>query len=157
MAVVSSVKTVVRSTTPMADHRRLDAGTDTRQNTAVRETTRISNGDALSLWHRVTLDSVLGDAPDLTARQFALLTTVYLEGGPHTVRSLAARLNVTKAVITRALDTLAGYGFVERGPDVRDKRSVIIMRTARGSHFLTGFAETIRAEMKLGQIKSVAA
>ena len=118
---------------------------------------RLSNGDALALWHRVTLDTVLGDSPDLTSRQFALLTTVYLEGGPHTVRSLAARLGVTKAVITRAVDTLASYHFIERGPDHRDKRSVIIMRTARGSTFLTGFAETIRSEMKLGQINSVAA
>lgn len=118
---------------------------------------RMNNGDALSLWHRVTLESVLGDSPDLTSRQFVLLTTVYLEAGPHTVRSLAANLDVTKAVITRALDTLAGYHFIERGPDYRDKRSVIVKRTARGSTFLTRFAETIRAEMKLGQINSVAA
>ncbi|WP_371398454.1 MarR family transcriptional regulator [Fretibacter rubidus] len=118
---------------------------------------RLNNGDALALWHRVTLDSVLGDSPDLTSRQFALLTTVYLEGGPHTVRSLAARLGVTKAVITRAVDTLVGYHFIERAPDHRDKRSIIIKRTARGSTFLTAFAETIRTEMKLGQINSVAA
>ena len=118
---------------------------------------RMNNGDALALWHRVTLDSVLGDSPDLTSRQFALLTTVYLEGGPHTVRSLAARLGVTKAVITRAVDTLERYHFIERAPDHRDKRSIIIKRTARGSTFLTRFAETIRAEMKLGQINSVAA
>lgn len=157
MTVVSPVKTVGNTTTSIEGDRGLDTRQNYYQNNYKNENTRISNGDALSLWHRVTLDSVLGDAPDLTARQFALLTTVYLEGGPHTVRSLAARLDVTKAVITRALDTLAGYGFVERGPDVRDKRSIIIMRTARGSHFLTGFAETIRAEMKLGQIKSVAA
>lgn len=128
-----------------------------RLNSARANSPRINNGDALSLWHRVTLDNVLGDSPDLTSRQFALLTTVYLEAGPHTVRSLAARLDVTKAVITRALDTLAGYQFIERGPDHRDKRSVIIMRTARGSTFLTRFAETIRSEMKLGQIASVAA
>ena len=117
----------------------------------------MNNSDVLSLWHRVTLDGVLGDNPDLTSRQFVLLTTVYLEAGPHTVRSLAAKLDVTKAVITRALDTLAGYHFIERGPDHRDKRSVIVKRTARGSTFLTRFAETIRAEMKLGQINSVAA
>ena len=94
----------------------------------------------------------MGEDPDLTSRQLAVLTTVYLEQGPHTVRSLAQRLNVTKAVITRALDTLAGYSFVERRPDPRDKRSVVIVRTARGSTFLTRFAETIRAEMKLGRL-----
>lgn len=122
-----------------------------------RPSPRLSNGDALSLWHRVTLDTVLGDSPDLTARQFAVLSTVYLEAGPHTVRSLALRLDVTKAVITRALDTLSGYSFIARGPDHRDKRSVIINRTARGTHYLTQFAQTIRREMKLGQISSAAA
>lgn len=114
--------------------------------------TKMNNSDALSLWHRVTLNSVMGDDPDLTSRQFALLTTVYLESGPHTVRSLAGRLGVTKAVISRALDTLTGYNFVERRPDPRDKRSVVIVRTARGSTFLTRFAETIRGEMKLRQL-----
>ncbi len=117
----------------------------------------MSNSDALSLWHRVTLESVISDTPDLTTRQFAVLSTVYLEGGPHTVRSLAARLNVTKAVITRAVDTLERYQFVARRPDLRDKRSVVIARTARGSTFLTGFAECIRAEMKLGRLSTVAA
>ncbi len=94
----------------------------------------------------------MSDDPDLTSRQLALLTTVYLEQGPHTVRSLAQRLTVTKAVISRALDTLAGYNFIERRPDPRDKRSVVIVRTARGSSFLTRFAETIRTEMKLAQL-----
>lgn len=117
----------------------------------------MSNSDALSLWHRVTLDSVMGDDPDLTSRQFALLTTVYLEAGPHTVRSLALRLGVTKAVISRALDTLTSYNFVERRPDPRDKRSVVIVRTASGSTFLTRFAETIRGEIKLGRLSAVAA
>lgn len=111
----------------------------------------------LSLWHRVTLEHVISEEPDLTKRQFSLLTTVYLEGGPHTVRSLAARLNVTKAVITRALDTLASYQFIQRREDPRDKRSVIIVRTARGSTFLTRFAQTIRAEMKHGRLSVVAA
>ncbi|MGB0905873.1 MAG: MarR family transcriptional regulator [Maricaulaceae bacterium] len=118
---------------------------------------RMNNRDALALWHRVTLETVLSETPDLTTRQLALMTTVYLEVGPHTVRSLAEALNVTKAVITRALDTLESYHFVERGPDYRDKRSIIIKRTARGSTYLTQFAETIRQHSKLGQIAPVAA
>lgn len=117
----------------------------------------MNNRDALSLWHRVTLESVASDGPDLSTRQLALLTTVYLEPGPHTVRSLADRLCVTKAVISRALDTLAGYSFVQRRPDPRDKRSVVIVRTAAGSTFLTRFAESIRSEVKLGRINAVAA
>ncbi len=104
--------------------------------------------EALGLWHRVNLGLVLQDSPDLGARQMAILTCVYLESGPHTVRSLAARLNVTKAVITRALDTLGRYGFVTRSPDPNDKRSVIIARTARGSRYLSELAERIIVETK---------
>ena len=129
------------------------SGAPSSQYQAARvSTTKMNNSDALSLWHRVTLNNVMGDDPDLTSRQLALLTTVYLESGPHTVRSLAERLSVTKAVISRALDTLTGYSFVERRPDPRDKRSVVIVRTARGSTFLTRFAETIRGEIKLSQL-----
>lgn len=118
---------------------------------------RMNNREALALWHRVTMETVISSTPDLTARQLAMMTTVYLEVGPHTVRSLAAKLNVTKAVITRAIDTLEGYQFLERGPDPRDKRSVIIKRTARGSTYLTQFAETIRAQAKPSHITPVAA
>ncbi len=106
----------------------------------------INRMDALQLWHRVNLAGVLAVAPDLTTRQTALLMYVYLEEGPHTVRSLAGKLNVTKAVITRALNTLGSYGFIERGPDLRDKRSVLIKRTGIGSRYLSEFADRICLE-----------
>jgi len=98
---------------------------------------------ALDLWHRVTLNTVRQTGPDLTTRQLAILTTVYLEVGPHTVKSLALKLHVTKAVITRAIDTLGRYRFIERVSDPRDKRSVVIKRTGPGSAYLSGFAEQI--------------
>jgi DNA-binding MarR family transcriptional regulator len=82
--------------------------------------------------------------PDLSTRQLAILTTIYLERGPHTVRSLASKLNVTKAVVTRALDTLGRYKFIIRRADHRDKRSVIIERTGPGSAYLSRFADRIR-------------
>ena len=56
---------------------------------------------ALDLWRRATLDSVRRDAPDLSARQMALLLTVYLTPPPHTVRGLAETLKVSKPAITR--------------------------------------------------------
>ncbi|MEE9273082.1 MAG: MarR family transcriptional regulator [Robiginitomaculum sp.] len=104
---------------------------------------KLNRKEALALWHQVNLNGVLADVPDLATRQLALLTTVYLEEGPHTVRSLAEQLNVTKAVITRALNTLTGYGFVDRGPDLRDKRSVLVKRTAGGSRYLAAFSARI--------------
>ncbi len=108
----------------------------------------LNRTEALQLWHRVNLGTVLAHGPDLGARQMAILTCVYLEAGPHTVRSLAFRLGVTKAVITRALNTLGGYGFVDRGPDPKDKRSVLVRRTAIGSRYLADFAQRIRFEAK---------
>src|SRR5712672_2448314 len=52
---------------------------------------------------------------------------------PHTVRGLAARLRVTKPVITRALDTMGKLGLVARRRDETDRRSVVIQRTAKGA------------------------
>ena len=114
----------------------------TRQITSSRP----SRKDSLSFWHRVTLASVTNPGPDLSSRQLAILMSVYLEDDTHTVRSLAERLGVTKAVVTRALDTLTGYGFIARAPDARDKRSVIITRTTGGILYLQSFADIIHAE-----------
>lgn len=107
---------------------------------------RASRTENLELWHRVTLASVRSDAPDLSARQLAMLMTIYLETGPHTVRSLAAHLQVTKAAISRATDSLCKMGYIVRQPDHRDKRSVVLARTSAGIHFLSSFADIIQAE-----------
>lgn len=52
---------------------------------------------ALTLLRTLSLEQVRGEMPDLTTRQAAILLTIYLEPPPHTVRGLAAKLNVTKA------------------------------------------------------------
>lgn len=88
---------------------------------------------ALQLWHRTVLADVRDDVPDLTMRQMAILLTVYLEALPHTVRGLAARLGVTKPVITRALDTMGRMGLVSRHRDERDRRNVLVRRTVAGA------------------------
>lgn len=120
-----------------------------------RTDNKLGRAEALQLWHRVNLGSVLAAQPDLTTRQTALLMCVYLEEGPHTVRSLARQLNVTKAVITRALNTLGGYGFISRGVDLRDKRSVLIKRTGVGARYLSDFADRLQVEANtLGASKS---
>lgn len=109
---------------------------------------KFNRKDALSLWHDVSLQSVRDTGPNFSARQMVVLTTIYLETGPHTVRSLALKLDVTKAVIGRAIDTLEGLQLVRRCDDPRDKRSVIIERTARGSNYLSDFADDIRGHLK---------
>jgi DNA-binding MarR family transcriptional regulator len=98
---------------------------------------------ALDLWRDVTVHAVRGDDPDLTARQLAVLMTVYLGPPPHTVRGLAAALGVGKPAITRALDTLTRHGLVRRRRDEADGRNVLVQRTVRGSAYLADFAELI--------------
>ncbi|MGC8475498.1 MAG: MarR family transcriptional regulator [Acetobacteraceae bacterium] len=76
------------------------------------------------------------EGSDLSARQMAVLLTCYLEEGNHTVRGLAASLNVSKPAITRALDRLAEFDLARRKPDPTDRRSVLVSRTPKGSAYI---------------------
>jgi DNA-binding MarR family transcriptional regulator len=105
----------------------------------------LDQNQALRLWWGVLADSVRGDGPDLSARQMAILLTVYLKDGPHTVRGLAAGLNISKPAVTRALDRLAELEFARRVKDTQDRRNVLIQRTVKGSVFLSEFADLISA------------
>lgn len=77
--------------------------------------------------------------PDLTNRQLAVLTLVHHRSGPHTVRELARELNVSKPVITRALDKLANLGYLRRQPDTTDGRNVFVVPTQEGAAFLAKY------------------
>ena len=98
---------------------------------------------ALGLWRKALVASVRQDGPDLSARQMALLLTVYLCDPPHTVRGLALTLNISKPAITRALDRLSVLGFVRRKRDTEDRRNVLVQRTVQGSVFLSEFSELV--------------
>lgn len=104
----------------------------------------LSASQSLALWHQVTVRMLQQSGPDLSARQIAVLLTVYLEEGPHTVRGLAANLHVSKPAITRALDRLGDEGLLTRETDDNDRRSVLIQKTLKGSTFLHDFGEAIR-------------
>lgn len=106
-------------------------------------TTNFRPVQALRLWHDVTLEQVREDDFDLSQRQMAILLTIYLEMPPHTVRGLARRLNVTKPVITRALDSMGSLDLVSRRRDDLDRRNVIVQRTVRGSLFLEKLGDRI--------------
>jgi len=109
---------------------------------------RFNRKDALALWHDVTLQSILDAPQELSPRQMVILTSIYLDEGPHTVRSLARKLKLTKSPIMRALDQLENRKLVKRCNDPRDKRSIIIKRTARGTTYLSAFADQIRDTLK---------
>ncbi len=101
---------------------------------------------ALRLWQQVTLAEVRDGALDLTPRQMAILLTVYLDAPPHTVRGLAARLDVTKPVITRALDTMGALKLVSRHRDEKDRRNVLVRRTVEGALYVERFGDAIIAK-----------
>jgi DNA-binding MarR family transcriptional regulator len=101
---------------------------------------------ALRLWQQVLLEEVRDDAPDLTARQMAILLTIYLDPPPHTIRGLAARLGVTKPVITRALDTMGALKLVSRHRDELDRRNVLVRRTVEGALYVERFGDAIIAK-----------
>jgi len=100
---------------------------------------------SLSGWMNTLIDYVRSGAPDLTNRQMALLMLVYLSPGPHTVRGLAKILGVSKPVVTRALNTLGGLGYLRRERDQDDRRNVFVVRTSDGTNFLEGFKRFLRA------------
>ena len=108
----------------------------------------IRPSQALHLWRDVNLELVRDDQPDLSARQTAILLTIYLDLPPHTIRGLAKRLSVTKPVITRALDSMGKHGLVDRRRDEADKRNVIIQRTVKGALAVEALGDLIVARIK---------
>lgn len=103
----------------------------------------LTQNQALDLWRAALVNSVRADAPDLSARQMAVLLTAYLTPPPHTVRGLAQTLNISKPAITRALDRLGELGLLKRRVDETDRRSVLVQRTVKGSVFLSDFSTLV--------------
>jgi DNA-binding MarR family transcriptional regulator len=100
---------------------------------------------ALDLWRQVLVETVRDAAPDLSARQLAIVLTVYMTPPPHTVRGLASLLRISKPAVTRALDRLGMLGLARRKRDDDDRRNVLVQRTVKGSVYLRDFAEAVAA------------
>ena len=96
----------------------------------------LSTERLLAILRDTIVGSVRRQGPDMSARQFAIFLVTYIEDDQHTVRGLAARLDISKPAITRSLDRMAELGLVKRGPDPRDRRSVLILRTRKGQDML---------------------
>ncbi|MSP42140.1 MAG: MarR family transcriptional regulator [Alphaproteobacteria bacterium] len=109
-------------------------------------TVEFTTNQALQLWRTTLVDSVRADGPDLSARQMAILLIIYGEPPPHTVRGLAARLNISKPAVTRALDTMGRLDFTRRKRDEADGRNVLLQRTSKGSVFLSEFADIVKSQ-----------
>lgn len=111
-----------------------------------RVVSETSEKNTLSGWMKALIGYVRSGQPDLTNRQMALLLLVYLTPGPHTVRGLARVLGVSKPVITRALNTLGGLGYLRRERDQADRRNVFVAKTDTGASFLEGFGRNLRSD-----------
>jgi DNA-binding MarR family transcriptional regulator len=103
----------------------------------------LNQDDALALWRDALSASVRGDGPDLSARQMAILRTIFTQPPPHTVRGLSVSLNISKPAISRALDRLGQLGIVRRRRDDYDRRSIEVQRTVKGAVFLSKFADQV--------------
>jgi DNA-binding MarR family transcriptional regulator len=101
----------------------------------------------LHVLRETIISTIRHDGVDLTARQLAVLLTVYLTDGPHTVRGLAAELNVPRPAITRALDQLSEVGLTRRTPNPLDRRSIHVKQTATGQTYLRDLTATMTTAM----------
>lgn len=97
----------------------------------------------LGHWRDVMADAVRASGPDLSMRQWAILLMIYLNPGPHTVRSIARDLRIPKPAVSRALDALSILGFLRRARDEQDRRIVIAQRTPEGAIYLDEFARIV--------------
>jgi DNA-binding MarR family transcriptional regulator len=112
---------------------------------------------SLYQWKTTLIDYVRSGEPDLTNRQMALMLLVYLDSGPHTVRGLARALNVSKPVVTRALNRLGSLGYLRRQRDETDKRNIFVAKTPEGAEFLAEFGQFVTGDAVPGQPARVSA
>ena len=106
----------------------------------------ITTQNSLKLWQRVISRSLRELPYDLSQRQLGVLLTVYMSPPPHTIRSLAELLNISKPAVCRAVDTLSTLELIRRKKDEIDRRNVFLQRTINGSVFLRDFADVIVQE-----------
>jgi DNA-binding MarR family transcriptional regulator len=104
----------------------------------------------LHLFKNAICAQVRADTPDLSSRQIGVFLTSYLDDpeGGHTVRGMAAHLNISKPAVTRALDRLAEFDFIRRETDPHDRRSVLVKKTPKGTVFLRTFGGFLRDAQK---------
>jgi len=105
------------------------------RNVAVSPPNPVSDAQ-VRLFRETVVALVRRDSADLSARQLGVFLTCYLNDDAHTVRGLAAELNVSKPAITRALDRLGEFDLARRKTDPLDRRSVLVQRTTKGAALL---------------------
>ncbi|MGH6720094.1 MAG: MarR family transcriptional regulator [Alphaproteobacteria bacterium] len=98
---------------------------------------------ALETWRRALVGVVRRPGPDLSARQLAILLTVYTGAPPHTVVGLAEAFSVPHQAISRAVSSLERLGLVRRARSESDRRVAFVQRTVKGAVYLSDLADLI--------------
>lgn len=86
-----------------------------------------------AVWRRVKTemaDEKVAEAPDLRPSQLRVLGRTPVEGARGS--ELAARTQMTPQALGTIVDVLIHAGYLERVPDVADRRAKLIRLTARG-------------------------
>jgi len=91
----------------------------------------------LLMLNRLLLSMVREEERDLTLPQLAMFLTCYLVDRQHTVRTLADELDLLPTDVLRVLVLLCQRRLLGRKIDPRNRRRVIIFRTAIGQQFLS--------------------
>ncbi|MBL6081120.1 MarR family transcriptional regulator [Belnapia sp. T18] len=99
----------------------------------------------LQILRETCLSEVRSDQPDLTLRQIGIALMVYQTDELQTIRGLAKHLNISKSVVTRALDRLEELELAYRTIDGRDRRSVLVQRTTGGAAMVKRLGATMSA------------
>jgi DNA-binding MarR family transcriptional regulator len=82
------------------------------------------------LQHRVQAGFAAAGLPEIRPAHTPIFQWLPPEGGR--VTELAERIGTTKQAVGYLVDYLEGHGFLERLPDPRDKRALIVRRTEKG-------------------------
>jgi DNA-binding MarR family transcriptional regulator len=107
--------------------------------------------DLIDVLRNTVVSLVRRDSPDLTARQLGVFLICYIQEGPHTVRGLAAELNISKPSISRALDRLGEFDLARRRLDPMDRRSVLVQRTLKGITLLRDISSILTLGNRIQQ------
>ncbi len=99
--------------------------------------------DALRFWNNISSTALRNLEHDFSPRQMCILLQIYLQEGPHSIKSLSEKLYLPKASVCRAVDTLSQAKLVKRRKAEDDKRNVFVQRTLQGSVYLSSFADII--------------
>lgn len=97
----------------------------------------------LKFWQRVTAAALKKMPYDLSARQTAILLSIYMEPPPHSIKSLSKQLAISKPAVCRAVDVLEYAKLIKRTPDKSDLRNIAIQKTVKGSAYLKEYASLI--------------